>query len=130
MATTPMPGPGVNRDPNRIDPAQAQPTSPAFWGRRRENVAPVLPVSRGPQPYPRMMYHEKPEWRAKNGMPIFQVAETEEDHKEALANGWLNEPTLIHREMLQHGDGGRSGNRLAISETEPEAETVKEAKKK
>ena len=57
----------------------------------------------GPQPYPKMMYH--PDGR-------MQAADNEEQCKLAIENGWQEQPDVIHRELLQFGDGGKSGKRL------------------
>lgn len=128
MASTPMPDDGVKGPlgQNTELKAQAAPTSPSFWGRKpTPNIAPSLPTPRGPQPYPKLMYHPDPAARAAQGYPIYQTAQDAEQHKEALENGWLDEPTLAHREMLQHGDGGKSGNRMrtAGSDDEPAIRT-------
>jgi hypothetical protein len=115
MASTPMPDEGVNPIPASTMAGQALPTSEKFWGRSRPAPVFIPNAPRGFQAFPKLMYHPQPEKRAAAGMSIYQVAENEEQHKEAVENGWLDKPATIHLEMLQNGDGGRSGKRLPVS---------------
>lgn len=101
QATTPVPGEGIKRDGMKQN---SGPTSPLFWGRKYVPPTPAQQAAaRGPQPFPKMMYH--PDGR-------MQVAETEDDYQLAVKNGWKETPELSHREMLQSGDGGKSGKRI------------------
>ena len=105
-ASVPIPGEDVTGAKGNMSQA-AMPSSPLFWGR---NYVPPSPAeamaARGPQPYPRAMYHQ-------DGR--IQSAGNETEHQEALANGWKETPELFHREMLQFGDQGKSGKRLATA---------------
>ena len=110
MATTPMPSESkaeLQRDA-KID-------SHAFWGRKRvvEINSSIPAAPRGPQPFPKMMYH------ADGRMQIAQDA-TEE--KEAIKNGWKDTPDLKHRELLQADGSGKSGKRIATSGSEETVE--------
>lgn len=102
IGSTPVPDMGVQQDMQR----QSMPSSPVFWGKKYVPPTPEQAAPRGPQPYPRMMYH--PDGR-------MQVAHSEEDHIAALDNGWQDKPDLSHRELLQFGDGGKSGRRLSTA---------------
>lgn len=105
-ATTPVPGEDVKGSKGNMSQA-AMPSSPLFWGRKYVPPSPQeQAAARGPQPYPKMMYH--PDGR-------MQAAENEEQHTMAKEEGWLSSPDLIHRELLQMGDGGKSGKRLATA---------------
>lgn len=128
MATTPMPDEGVGGEKISVSTLQGQtlPTSPTFWGRKAVPGVPTVMEIRGLSNYPRMMYAPDPERRAKLGQKICQAAETEEQHAAALENGWLEEPTLVHLEMLQMGDNGRSGKRLAINDDSQEVPAIQE----
>lgn len=105
-ATTPVPSEDISGSKGNMAQS-AMPSSPLFWGR---NYVPPTPAQTaaacGPQPYPRMMYH--PDGR-------MQVAESEADHLLALEHDWQETPDLAHREMLQFGDQGKSGKRIATA---------------
>lgn len=88
---------------NRKQGAMESPVQ-ALWGRKYvPPAAAEAAAARGPQPFPRMMYH--PDGR-------MQVAQSKDDHEQAVENGWRETPELSHREMLQTGDGGKSGKRM------------------
>lgn len=98
--------------PKPRDPSGAQMAK--LWGRDRQTPSPANVAPRGPQPFPKMMYHPDPAAQIASNRPIMQVAENEQECEEAKANGWLDAPPIATREMLQH-DGGKSGKRASTS---------------
>ena len=109
MATTPMPS--ESKAQLQTD---AKIESHAFWGRKRvvEIPSAIPSAPRGPQPFPKMMYH------ADGRM---QIAQDAGEEKEATKNGWKDSPDLLHRELLQADGRGTSGKRLATAGSdEPE----------
>jgi len=118
MASTPLPEVGARKPSVSSDKQlqqQALPNNPEFMGRRIVTAV-NRPVKHAD--YPRLMYHPtEPRWSAANN---------EAEYAAAKEKGWLEEPLVMHREMLQ----GNGKARVATTGSESEAAKEEPQQKK